>query len=156
MISLSRRLKDETDLRRKIKMVHIAVCDNKFNVLEKIKDGKKTMLIRGADGRKLPHSRVFVDDELYFFEKNSKAINYKARVLDVHNYTKLTNQEIDKILEDNKDKLALENKQQEKYKKKCLCLIEFDSFEEIDSIDFQLSRNTEDWVMAESLEELQK
>ena len=40
-------------------MVHLAYCDDKEKVLEKILEGRKTMLVRGAAGRKIPHSRVF-------------------------------------------------------------------------------------------------
>ena len=40
-------------------MVHLVYCDNKEKVLDKILSGKKTMLIRGAAGRKISHSRVF-------------------------------------------------------------------------------------------------
>lgn len=42
-------------------MVHLAYCDDKSKELNKIIDGSKTMIIRGAAGRKIPHSRVFKD-----------------------------------------------------------------------------------------------
>ena len=41
-------------------MVHLVYCDNKEKVLEKILDGSKTMVVRGAAGRKIPHSREFL------------------------------------------------------------------------------------------------
>ena len=53
-------------------MIHLVYLDNKENVLEKIMSGKKTMIIRGAAGRKIPHSRVFNDEVLYFMEKGTK------------------------------------------------------------------------------------
>ena len=40
-------------------MVHLVYCDDKEKVLEKILEGSKTMIIRAAAGRKIPHSRVF-------------------------------------------------------------------------------------------------
>ena len=44
-------------------MVHLVYCDNVGRegekVLDKILNGTKTMVIRGAAGRKIPHSRVF-------------------------------------------------------------------------------------------------
>ena len=46
-------------------MIHLVYLDNKEKVLEKIMSGKKTMIIRGAAGRKIPHSRVFNDEVLY-------------------------------------------------------------------------------------------
>ena len=53
-------------------MIHLVYLDNKEKVLEKIMSGKKTMIIRGAAGRKIPHSRVFNDEVLYFMEKGTK------------------------------------------------------------------------------------
>ena len=52
-------------------MVHLVYCDNKEKVLEKIKDGTKTMIVRGAAGRKIPHSRVFQGEVLYFIKKGT-------------------------------------------------------------------------------------
>lgn len=44
-------------------MVHLVYCDNTGKsgdrVLDKILAGQKTMVIRGAAGRKIPHSKVF-------------------------------------------------------------------------------------------------
>lgn len=44
-------------------MVHLVYRDNAGRkdkkVLDKIISGKKTMIIRGSAGRKIPHSRVF-------------------------------------------------------------------------------------------------
>lgn len=45
-------------------MVHLVYCDNVgkkgTRVLDKILAGTKTMVVRGASARKIPHSRVFV------------------------------------------------------------------------------------------------
>jgi hypothetical protein len=53
-------------------MVHLAYCDDKEKELDKIIAGKKTMIIRGASGRKIPHSRVFKGENIYFMEKGTK------------------------------------------------------------------------------------
>lgn len=55
-------------------MVHLVYCDDKSKELNKILDGSKTMIIRGAAGRKIPHSRVFKDETLYFMEKGTKKL----------------------------------------------------------------------------------
>ena len=47
-------------------MIHLVYCDDKEKVLEKILSGEKTMIVRGAAGRKIPHSRVFEGETLYF------------------------------------------------------------------------------------------
>lgn len=46
-------------------MVHLVYCDNKEKVLEKNLEGSKTMIVRGAAGRKISHSRVFEGKSLY-------------------------------------------------------------------------------------------
>lgn len=125
-------------------MVHLVYCDNKEKVLEKILDGSKTMIVRGAAGRKIPHSRVFDDEILYFMKKGSKKISAKARVKNVQNFLKLTDQEIKETLEKNQDKLMLSEKQKERWHKKCLCLIEFDNLEEITPLDFDHQGNMDD------------
>ena len=106
-------------------MVHVAYCDDKEKELEKILSGSKTMIVRGASGRKIPHSRVFKDELLYFMEKGSQQITAKARIIDVQNYVKLTENEIADVLTRNQDKLQLSVKQMQRWHKKCLCLIEF-------------------------------
>ena len=59
-------------------MVHLVYCDNAGKkgekVLDKILAGTKTMIVRGAAGRKIPHSRVFAGEHLYFMEKGSAEI----------------------------------------------------------------------------------
>lgn len=52
-------------------MVHLVYCDDKEKVLEKILNNSKHMVIRGAAGRKIPHSRVFEGEELYFMKKGT-------------------------------------------------------------------------------------
>ena len=53
-------------------MEHLVYCDDKEKVLEKIMDGTKTMVVRGAAGRKIPHSRVFEGEKLYFMKKGQQ------------------------------------------------------------------------------------
>lgn len=98
-------------------MVHLVYCDDKAKELSKILDGTKTMIIRGAAGRKIPHSRVFKDELLYFMEKGSKKITAKATVTDVKNYIKLSEDEIISIIEDNNSKLLLTDKQKDRWHK---------------------------------------
>ena len=135
-------------------MVHLVYCDNKEKVLEKILDGSKTMIVRGAAGRKIPHSRVFDDEIVYFMKKGSKKISAKARVKNVQNFLKLTDQEIKETLEKNQDKLILSEKQKERWHKKCLCLIEFDNLEEITPLDFDHQGNMDDWLIIEKIEDV--
>lgn len=139
-------------------MVHLVYCDNAGKkgekVLDKILDGTKTMVIRGAAGRKIPHSRVFEDELLYFMEKGTAKISAKATVKKVKNYVKLTEDEISKILNENQPKLNLSEKQKVRWHKKCLCLVEFENVEEITPLDFDHQGNMDDWLIVEKIEDV--
>lgn len=135
-------------------MVHLVYCDDKTKELEKILAREKTMVIRGAAGRKIPHSRVFKDEILYFMEKGSKKISAKAVVTNVQNFVKLSDEEITKTIEDNNDKLSLTEKQKVRWHKKCLCLVEFENVEEITPLDFDHQSNMDDWLIIEKIEDV--
>ena len=135
-------------------MVHLVYCDDKSKELSKILAGSKTMIIRGAAGRKIPHSRVFKDEILYFMEKGSKKIIAKSVVSDVQNFIKLKDEEITKTIEDNSDKLQLTEKQKLRWHKKCLCLVEFSNVEEITPLDFDHQSNMDDWLIIEKIEDV--
>ena len=122
-------------------MVHVVYCDDKENELEKILNGSKTMVVRGAAGRKIPHSRVYKDELLYLMKKGSQQITAKARIVDVQNYVKLSEEEIDEVLTKNQEKLQLSEKQIQRWHKKCLCLVEFSDLQEIMPLPFDHQGN---------------
>lgn len=135
-------------------MVHLVYCDDKSKELLKILEGSKTMIIRGAAGRKIPHSRVFKDEILYFMEKGTKKITAKAVVSEVQNFVKLTDEEIAKTIEDNNSKLQLTEKQKERWHKKCLCLVGFYKVESIEPLNFDHQGNMDDWLIIEKIEDV--
>lgn len=139
-------------------MIHLAYCDNTGKKgdkeLDKILAGTKTMIIRGAAGRKIPHSRVFQNEEIYFIEKGSSKITAKAQVKNVINHVKLTEEEIVNVLDENQSKLNLTDKQKTRWHKKCLCLVEFDNVAEIESLDFDRQGNMDDWLIIEKIEDV--
>lgn len=135
-------------------MVHLVYCDDKEKVLEKILDGSKTMIIRAAAGRKIPHSRVFQGEQLYFMKKGSAKISVTATVKNVQNFVKLSEEEIIKILHDNQEFLNLSKKQQQRWHKKCICLVEFENVNEISPLDFEHQSNMDDWLILEKIEDV--
>ena len=140
-------------------MVHLVYCDNTGKsgerVLDKIMSGQKTMVVRGAAGRKIPHSRVFDGEVLYFMEKGTAKISAQATVKSVQNLVKLTDEQIVKTLDDNQGKLALTQKQQERWHKKCLCLVEFGEVKAIDPpLAFDHQSTMDDWLILEKIEDI--
>lgn len=135
-------------------MVHLVYCDDKAKVLDKILSGEKTMIVRGAAGRKIPHSRVFAGETLYFMEKGSKKITAKATIVNVENFIKLSDQETTSILEECQKKLCLTDKQKERWHKKCLCMVEFADIDTIETLDFDHQSNMDDWLIIEKIDDV--
>lgn len=140
-------------------MVHLVYCDNSGKkgekVLDKILDGTKTMVVRSAAGRKIPHSRVFAGEKLYFMEKGSMKVSACAMVKNVENYVKLSEDEINRIFSENAQKLSLTEKQLQRWHKKCICLVEFDSVEPINpALDFEKQTNMDDWLIIDKIEDV--
>lgn len=132
-------------------MEHLVYCDDKANVLEKICEGKKRMVVRGAAGRKIPHSRVFAGETLYFMKKGSKKISAKAVVINVENFVKLNDEEITEKLAERQELLQLTATQIKRWQKKCLCFVTFDQVEEITPMDFDHQNNMDDWLIVEQI-----
>ena len=139
-------------------MVHLVYCDNTGKkgekVLDKILSGRKTMIIRAAAGRKIPHSRVFADETLYFLEKGNGKITAKATVVSVENLVKLSEEEINITLDKYQDRLNLTEKQKERWHKKCMCLVEFTDVKEIEPLEFDHQSNMDDWLIIEKIEDV--
>ena len=53
-----------------------------------------------------------------------------------------------------KDKLNLTKKEEDKWKKKCLCIIEFDDLKECDELTIPNYTPLEDWIMINDITEL--
>lgn len=139
-------------------MVHLVYCDNigkkGEKVLDKILSGTKTMIIRASAGRKIPHSRVFSGETLYFMEKGSGQIIAMAIVTDVQNFVKISEDEIEEILSKNQGKLNLSDKQRIRSHKKCMCLIEFQDVKKIQPLEFDHQGTMDDWLISEKIEDV--
>jgi hypothetical protein len=78
---------------------HVVYVDHNARELEKLISGDKTIVIRGATGRKLPYGRVFEGDLLYFIRNNGEGlVRAKAVVKHVLNSEKMTKEESMKLV----------------------------------------------------------
>ena len=135
-------------------MEHLVYCDTKATVLDKILIGTKTMIIRGAAARKLPHGRVFEGETLYFIENNGDGlVKAKATVKSVFNSEKMTEEESKAIIAQNKDKLNLSDEQIKRWAgKKVLCLIGTKDVMTIEPpLVFDRQKNMDDWITVENI-----
>lgn len=140
-------------------MVHLVYCDNAGKkgerALDKILAGTKTAVVRAAAGRKIPHSRVFEGETLYFMEKGTTQVSASAKVTSVQNYLKLTEEEICSTFSENAAKLNLTEKQLERWHKKCICIVEFSDVKPIlPALTFEKQTNMDDWLIIEKIEDV--
>lgn len=93
-------------------MDHIVYLDAKAKELGKLLDGGKTMIVRGAAGRKLPHGRVHTGDVLWFAENSGDGlVKASAVVKEAWSSDKLTSEESEQAILERQDKLCLTKEQ---------------------------------------------
>jgi len=141
-------------------MDHVVYVDTTSKELEKLFDGSKSMIIRGAAGRKLPYGRVNVNDVLYFIRNNGEGqVKAKAVVKKVINSEKMDTGSSVKFVEDNQSKLQLDEKQFNKWaSKRYLVLIEISDIENINPFEIDRSNygNMDDWLPVENIKSVRK
>jgi hypothetical protein len=132
------------------KMDHIVYLDAQAKELENLLAGKKTMIIRGATGRKLPHGRVDAGDVLYFINNNAEGgVRARANVKSAFHSEKMTEEESRALVKKNQPKLSLTEKQVKRWAgKRYIVLIEVANIEEIHpfAIDKSAYGNMDDWL----------
>lgn len=141
-----------------VKMDHIVYLDKKSNELEKLSAGNKTMIIRGAMGRKIPYEKVYKEDRLFFANNDgSGKIVADAIVKSVFNSDKMTREESAELVNSYAEKLQLTPAQIKRWSgKRYIVLIEVDNFSEIDPFKFDRSNysNMDDWLIVEDIKSL--
>lgn len=147
-------------MEQKSKIDHVVYLDAKAKELEKLLDGSKTMIIRGATGRKLPYGRVNKDDVLYFINNNAEGVvRAKGIVESVFNSDKITTEESVALVKKHQNKLQLSDAQFKKWGgKRYLVLIELKNIKEIESFTIDKSEygNMDDWLPVEKIEKVKK
>jgi hypothetical protein len=139
-------------------MDHVVYLDFKAKELENILAGKKTMIIRGATGRKLPYGRVNKGDVLYFINNNAEGqVMAKAETVTVINSEKLDTDSSVKLVNDNQKKLQLTELQIKRWAgKRYLVLIEIGKVSSLKpfKIDKSAYGNMDDWLPVEKIEKV--
>jgi hypothetical protein len=137
-------------------MDHVVYLDASAKELDLLRSGKKTMILRGATGRKIPYGRVKQGDVLYLINNNSEGlILAKANVESVFNSDKLTKEESTRLVESHQNKLQLSQTQQERWSgKRYLVLIEVNDMEDVKPFRIDKSNygNMDDWLPVEQIE----
>jgi hypothetical protein len=139
-------------------MDHVVYTDAKEKEMEALISGAKTMIIRGAAGRKLPYGRVKTGDTLYFIDNDGEGkVRAKADVTSVYNSYKLTEDESVSLVEKNLDKLKLTEKQFKRWAgKRYIVLIEVGNTKAIEpfGIDKSDFGNMDDWLLVGNINDV--
>jgi hypothetical protein len=139
-------------------MDHVVYLDASAHELKNLLSGKKTMIIRGAAGRKLPHGRVNKGDTLYFLDSNGEGfVRAQARVKNVLNSEALTKEESMRLAESHQSRLQLTEKQLKRWGgKRYLVLIEVEGVKQTDA--FQVNKrnfgNMDDWLSVDNIKDV--
>jgi len=137
-------------------MDHIVYLDAKANEFENLLSGHKTMIIRGATGRKLPHGRVNAGDVLYFINNNVEGrVRAKAKVKNAFHSEEMTEDESRALVKQNQPKLNLTDKQIQRWAgKRYIVLIEVTDVKEVlpFAIDKSNYGNMDDWLPVEKID----
>lgn len=132
------------------KQDHIVYLDFKSDEFSLIAQCKKTMIIRGATGRKLPYGIVNKDDTLFFINNNGEGkIIGKSTVESVYNSEKMDKQTSEQLVKTNQEKLQLTQKQFDKWAgKRYIVLIEIKNFKKLEPFKIDKSNfgNMDDWL----------
>jgi hypothetical protein len=141
-------------------MDHVVYVDAKARELEKLLTGEKTMIVRGATGRKLPYGRVQVNDRLFLIQnKGDGMVRASALVSEVFNSAKLTEEQSADLLKRNQSKLQLTPEQIKRWAgKRYLVLIEVTNIQPLEpfAIDRSEYGNMDDWLTVEQIEKVKK
>jgi len=139
---------------------HVVYVDAKARELKKLLTGEKTMIVRGAAGRKLPHGRVQSRDRLFFIENSGEGlVRASAVVSDVFNSEKLSEEQSADLLRSSQLKLNLTPEQIKRWAgKRYLVLIEVNDIQPIKPfvIDRSDYGSMDDWLIVENIDNVRK
>lgn len=131
-------------------MDHVVYLDTRAKELENLLTGNKTMILRGAAGRKLPHGRVKQGDTLYFMRNNGEGlVKARALVKSVFHSDPLNPEESRQIVLDNQPRLKLNEGLLNRFAgKRFLVLVEVEDIQPVDAFAIDRSRfsNMDDWL----------
>jgi hypothetical protein len=137
-------------------MDHVVYLDAAAKEMVNILAGKKTMILRGATGRKMPYGRVEAGDMLYFLNNDAEGlVKARASVVRVLNSDALTEEGSLQLINEHLVGLQLTEKQLKRWGgKRYLVLIWIEKAEEVKPfrVDKNAYGNMDDWLPVGKIE----
>jgi hypothetical protein len=137
-------------------MDHVVYLDTAAKEMVNILAGKKTMILRGATGRKMPYGRVEAGDMLYFLNNDAEGlVKARASVMRVLNSEALIEEGSLQLINQHQAGLQLTEKQLKRWGgKRYLVLIWIGKAEEVKpfKVDKSAYGNMDDWLPVGDIE----
>jgi len=139
------------------KAEHLVYLNHKAQELEKLLSKEKTMIIRGAAGRKCSlGGRAKVGDIIYFVETGGDLfVEYKGIISKVVESEKMTLEESIEFLNRYEKELNLSKEQYDRWAgKKFLAVYELSNIEKIEGFKYKRENNMDDWIITEDINKI--
>jgi hypothetical protein len=137
-------------------MDHVVYLDAFAHELDALLKGRKTMIVRGGMGRKIPFGRVIIGDRLFFLENDgSGKVMARGKVTHIIQEEMLTPDQSRALIDVYQSDLQLSQKQLSRWRgKRNLVLIRVGQIEGIESfrIDRKKFHKMDDWFLVEDIE----
>lgn len=138
---------------------HLVYLNAKAKELEKLINKEKSMIIRGAAGRKSPlGGRAKTNDIVYFVETGgSSLVTHKAIISKVIESEKMTPEESNDFIKKYEKELNLSKEQYERWNgKKFLAVYEISDLEEIEQFKYKREKNMDDWIITDDINKIKE
>lgn len=145
--------------RKEGKTEHLVYLNSKAKELEKLLNHEKTMIIRGAAGKKCPlGGRAKADDIVYFVETGGDMmVTHRGIISKVVESEKMTPEESTAFIETYKDELNLSKDQYTRWNgKKYLAVYEISHIEEIEPFKYNREKNMDDWIIVDDINKIKE
>lgn len=139
------------------KAEHLVYLNHKAKELEKLINKEKTMIIRGAAGKKSPlGGRAKVGDLVYFVETGgSLMVTHRGVIASVVESEKMTPEESSEFIKKYEKELNLSKDQYTRWNgKKFLAVYEISDLEEIESFEYNRENNMDDWIITDDINKI--
>ena len=142
---------------KKGKAEHLVYLNNKAKELQKLLDKEKTMIIRGAAGKKSPlGGRAKVGDDIYFVETGGDmTVTHKGIISNVVESEKMAAEESSEFIKKYEKELNLSKDQYKRWNgKKYLAVYEISELQEIEPFKYNREKNMDDWIITDDINEI--
>jgi len=142
---------------KKGKAEHLAYLNDKAKELQKLLDKEKTMIIRGAAGKKSPlGGRAKVGDDIYFVETGGDmTVTHKGMISNLIESEKMMPEESSEFIKKYEKELNLSKEQYKRWDgKKYLAVYEISELQEIEPFKYNREKNIGDWIITDNINKI--